>query len=204
MTHNAPEFRHPDEMEWEMGRFRNVTKFLFHPTPERPTVPNAGFLRYEPGAAFPCTSTTSRRSGTSSRRVPDGRQKYGPGTMVYMEDPHYENEMRTETGGTVLFVQYPGPTTGGRPHATLRRRRHWVPMQPRNLPAHSSVSRELTLLRALGVSLRTVRYRPGKRPPALSPAPQAGQELLPMARRPQLGGVPAAAAVRTVRGNSSP
>ncbi len=25
-THNAPEFRHPSEMEWEMGRFRNVTK----------------------------------------------------------------------------------------------------------------------------------------------------------------------------------
>ena len=53
MTHHAPEFRHPDEMEWEMGRFRNVTKFLFHPTPERPTVPNAGFLRYAPGAGFP-------------------------------------------------------------------------------------------------------------------------------------------------------
>ena len=32
-----------------------------------------------------------------------------------MEDPHYENEMRTETGGTVLFVEYSGPTTGGRP-----------------------------------------------------------------------------------------
>ena len=32
-----------------------------------------------------------------------------------MEDPHFENEMRTETGGTVLFVQYPGPTTGARP-----------------------------------------------------------------------------------------
>ena len=52
-THNAPEFRHPSEMDWEMGRFNNVTKFLFHPTPERPTVPNAGFLRYEPGAGFP-------------------------------------------------------------------------------------------------------------------------------------------------------
>ena len=34
--HHAPEFKHPDEMDWEMGRFRNVTKFLFHPTPERP------------------------------------------------------------------------------------------------------------------------------------------------------------------------
>jgi len=53
MTHHAPEFRHPDDMEWQMGRFGNVTKFLFHPTPDRPTVPNAGFLRYEPGAGFP-------------------------------------------------------------------------------------------------------------------------------------------------------
>ena len=51
--HHAPEFKHPDEMAWEMGRFRNVTKFLFHPTPERPTTPNVGFLRYEPGAGFP-------------------------------------------------------------------------------------------------------------------------------------------------------
>ena len=48
-----------------------------------------------------------------------GEKKYGPGTLVYMEDPHFEHEMRTETGGTVLFVQYPGPTTGGA--ADLRR-----------------------------------------------------------------------------------
>lgn len=43
-----------------------------------------------------------------------GAKKYGPGTIVYMEDPHFESEMKTETGGTVLFVQYPGPTTGAR------------------------------------------------------------------------------------------
>jgi hypothetical protein len=29
--------------------FRNATKFTFHPTTERPTTPNVGFLRYEPG-----------------------------------------------------------------------------------------------------------------------------------------------------------
>ena len=52
-THHAPEFKHPDDMEWEMGRFKNVTKFLFHPRPERPTEPNLGFLRYKPGAGFP-------------------------------------------------------------------------------------------------------------------------------------------------------
>ena len=114
--HNAPEFRHPDEMEWEMGRFRNVTKFLFHPTPDRPTVPNAGFLRYEPGAGFPF----HRHDFAQVWYIIEGEfqmgdKKYGPGTLVYMEDPHYEGEMRTETGGTVLFVQYPGPTTGARP-----------------------------------------------------------------------------------------
>jgi hypothetical protein len=32
-----------------------------------------------------------------------------------MPDPHFEHEMHTETGGTVLFLQYPGPTTGARP-----------------------------------------------------------------------------------------
>jgi mannose-6-phosphate isomerase-like protein (cupin superfamily) len=114
--HNAPEFRHSSEMEWEMGRFRNATKFLFHPTPERPTVPNAGFLRYEPGAGFPL----HKHDFAQVWYIIDGEfqmgdKKYGPGTLVYMEDPHFENEMRTETGGTVLFVQYPGPTTGGRP-----------------------------------------------------------------------------------------
>ena len=52
-THHAPQFKHPDDMAWQLGRFRNATKFLFHPTPEHPNTPNAGFLRYEPGAGFP-------------------------------------------------------------------------------------------------------------------------------------------------------
>jgi hypothetical protein len=30
-THNPPEFKHAADVEWEMGRFGNVTKFLFHP-----------------------------------------------------------------------------------------------------------------------------------------------------------------------------
>ena len=115
-AHHAPEFKHPDDMEWEMGRFRNVTKFLFHPTAERPTTPNVGFLRYEPGAGFPL----HKHDFAQIWYVIDGvftmgEKTYGPGTIVYMEDPHFENEMRTETGGTVLFVQYPGPTTGARP-----------------------------------------------------------------------------------------
>jgi hypothetical protein len=40
---------------------------------------------------------------------------YGPGTMLFHPDPHFEGEFRTETGGDILIVQYPGPTTGERP-----------------------------------------------------------------------------------------
>ena len=40
--HFAPEFKHINDMEWETGRFKNKTKFLFHPNPDRPTEPNAG------------------------------------------------------------------------------------------------------------------------------------------------------------------
>jgi hypothetical protein len=32
-----------------------------------------------------------------------------------MPDPHFEHEMTAESGGTVVFLQYPGPTTGARP-----------------------------------------------------------------------------------------
>jgi mannose-6-phosphate isomerase-like protein (cupin superfamily) len=115
-THHAPEFKHPDDMDWEMGRFKNVTKFLFHPRPERPTEPNAGFIRYEPGAGFPL----HKHDFAQIWYIIDGEFKmgdktYGPGTLVYMQDPHFEYEMHTDTGGTVLFVQFQGPTTGARP-----------------------------------------------------------------------------------------
>ena len=51
----------------------------------------------------------------SALAVGDSAESWQESFSVDMEDPHYENEMRTETGGTVLFVQYPGPTTGARP-----------------------------------------------------------------------------------------
>ena len=42
------EFRHIDDMEWETLRFPGQhSKMLFHPRPEDPTQPNAGFVRYE-------------------------------------------------------------------------------------------------------------------------------------------------------------
>jgi hypothetical protein len=35
--------------------------------------------------------------------------------MLFYPDPHFEAPLRTETGGLMLFVQYQGPSTGGRP-----------------------------------------------------------------------------------------
>ncbi len=35
--------------------------------------------------------------------------------MVHMQDPHFEYEMHIDTGCTIVFMQYPGPTTDARP-----------------------------------------------------------------------------------------
>ena len=81
-THHAPQFRHPDDMAWEMGRFRNATKFLFHPTPERPTTPNVGFLRYEPGAGFPLHKHDFAQIWyVIEGEFRMGKKTYGPGTL---------------------------------------------------------------------------------------------------------------------------
>jgi hypothetical protein len=115
-THAPPEFRHPDDMDWELGRFGNATKFLFHPRRERPTEPNAGFLRYAPGACFP----SHKHDFSQVWYIIEGEfrfdgKTYGPGTVAYMPDPHLEHEMQTDTGGTIFFVQFQGPATGARP-----------------------------------------------------------------------------------------
>jgi len=98
-THNAPEFKHAADMEWEMGRFGNVTKFLFHPRPERPTEPNAGFLKYAPCATFP----RHRHDFTQIWYIIDGEftfagKLYGPGTIAYMSDPHFKKCTRRPVG----------------------------------------------------------------------------------------------------------
>jgi hypothetical protein len=105
-----PEFKHAADVEWEMGRFGNVTKFLFHPRPKRPTEPNAGFLKYAPGASFPL----HRHDFAQIWYIIEGEfafagKLYGPGTIAYMPDPHFEHDMHTATGGTIFFVQYQGP-----------------------------------------------------------------------------------------------
>src|SRR5204863_5123155 len=85
---HAPEFKHVDDMEWEMGRFKNKTKFLFHPRPDRPTEPNAGLIRYEPGASYPL----HRHDFAQVWYILEGEMTcggtiYGQGTFVYMPEP---------------------------------------------------------------------------------------------------------------------
>lgn len=115
-VHHLPEYRRPEDMDWEMGRFKNKTKFLFHTRQERPTEPNAGFLHYEPGAGF----RLHKHDFAQVWYVIDGEfdmggKRFGPGTVVFHPDPHIEEALSTETGGTLFFVQYQGPTTGARP-----------------------------------------------------------------------------------------
>ena len=113
---HAPEFKHVDDMEWEMGRFKNRTKF-FSFIPVRIVQPNRtlAFSGTSPGRVFPSTDTTSRKSGTSSRANSAATARPTAQEHLFTPDPHFEHAMTTESGGTVVFLQYPGPTTGARP-----------------------------------------------------------------------------------------
>lgn len=115
--HQPPEYVHRDEREWETIRWPGQTgKMLFHPRAERPTEPNAGIVRYEPGSHHPVHHHDFAQVWyVLAGEFTIGGERYGPGTMIYYPDPHFEQELRTETGGEMLFVQYPGPSTGGRP-----------------------------------------------------------------------------------------
>ena len=111
------EARHIDELDWETIRWPGETgKMLFHPRPERPTEPNAGLLRLAPGAHHPLHKHDFAQIWyILEGEFTIGGGEYGPGTMIFHPDPHYEDEFHTESGGPILIVQYPGPTTGGRP-----------------------------------------------------------------------------------------
>ena len=114
---HAPVARHINDIEWETIRWPGETgKMLFHPRASNPTEPNAGLLRMEPGAHHPL----HRHDFAQVWYILEGQfrigeRTYGPGTMIWHSDPHYEEELHTDSGGLMLIVQYPGPTTGGRP-----------------------------------------------------------------------------------------
>ena len=115
-THNEPVFGRPEHMPPKIGRFANNTQMIFHSTEENLPAPNAGVLTYNPGSGFPL----HLHDFAQVWYVLEGECRFGDrtlaeGDMVYMQDPHFEYEMHTEKGCRILFVQYPGPNTGGRP-----------------------------------------------------------------------------------------
>ena len=115
--HMPYEIKHRDDLDWETIRWPGETgKMLFHPRPERPTEPNAGILRLASGAHHPIHN----HDFAQVWYVLEGTFKIDgnvvtKGAMVFHPDPHFEGAFSTETGGEILIVQYPGPTTGGRP-----------------------------------------------------------------------------------------
>jgi quercetin dioxygenase-like cupin family protein len=116
-THHAMEAVHIDDREWETIRWPGqMGKMLFHPSPQRQTEPNAGLVRYDPGSNHPLHRHDFAQIWyilEGEFQIRDGT--YGPGTMIFHPDPHYEDALATESGGLMLFVQYAGPTTGGYP-----------------------------------------------------------------------------------------
>jgi len=114
---HAPVYRHIDDMDWETLRFPGQhSKMLFHPGPDEPKQPNAGLVKFEPGAHHP----RHRHDFAQIWYIVEGTFRIGermctPGTVVYHSDPHYEEELRTESGGIIFIAQYPGPTTGKGP-----------------------------------------------------------------------------------------
>src|SRR5260370_42117405 len=92
---------HVDERDWETLRWPGQwSKMLFHPRAGAPTDPNAGLVRYDAGAHHPLHKHDFAQvwyilEGTFTI----GEATYGPGTMLYYPDPHFQPPLITETGG---------------------------------------------------------------------------------------------------------
>jgi len=92
---HGPEYRHVDEMPWETLRFPGQqSKMAFHPR-----------HRHDFARVWYILEGTFKI----------GERIVGPGTVVFHADPHYEEDLSTETGGLMFFVQYTGPDTGKGP-----------------------------------------------------------------------------------------
>ena len=117
LQHQPPRVTHLDDNVWETIRWPGQTgKMMFHPRPECPTEPNAGIVRYEPGSHHPFHKHDFAQVWyIIEGEFTIGGKLHKPGTMFFYPDPHYEEELSTATGGQMVFVQYPGPTTGGKP-----------------------------------------------------------------------------------------
>ena len=69
-THHPPEFTHAEDMGWEMGRFGNVTKFLFHPPRRRDHTRDARYPELPQHAETSAASCTRSAAPASSSTGP--------------------------------------------------------------------------------------------------------------------------------------
>lgn len=104
---------HRDDLAWENLRYDGqLSKMMFHPSAEHPTVPNAGIVHYDKGSGHPLHNHYFAQIWyILSGRFQIRNQVYGAGTMVFHPAPHYEDEMVTLEEGEILYVQYMGPET---------------------------------------------------------------------------------------------
>ena len=115
-THHGPIVARPDEHPGQVGRFGNVTRMVIHPSETNSTSPNAGTITYPAGTGFPRHSHDFAQVWyVLEVECQLGDRTLRAGDLVYHADPHTEDAMHTENGCVMLFVQYPGPTTGARP-----------------------------------------------------------------------------------------
>ena len=112
-AHQEMQVCHPEDLAWTMLRYEGQTaKMMFHPTADDRTIPNAGLVRYEPGSGHPLHNHYFAQIWyVLEGHFKIGGKGYGPGTMIFHPDPHFEYELATETGGVILYVQYMGPNT---------------------------------------------------------------------------------------------
>lgn len=111
--HQPMRAKHINDQDWTILRYEGqLAKMLFHPTPDDPTVPNAGLVHYDPGSGHPLHNHYFAQVWyvLEGEFLINGKT-YGVGSMIYHPDPHYEYALTTKTGGTILYVQYMGPTT---------------------------------------------------------------------------------------------
>ena len=108
---------HVDDLEWKKIRWPGEWgKVAFHPREEDPTEPLAGITRFEAGGWFP----DHAHDFAQFWYIMEGEctvngEKVTAGSFVFHPDPHVERELKTETGVTIVFCQYPGPNTAARP-----------------------------------------------------------------------------------------
>ena len=108
---------HEDDLEWQRIRWPGEWgKVAFHPREGDPTEPIFGITRFDPGGHFP----DHAHEFAQVWYILEGKctvagETIETGSFVFHPDPHVERELHTEQGVTLLFCQYPGPNTGGRP-----------------------------------------------------------------------------------------